>query len=109
MRSSIQEEAGRVKHPSVVKGVVIGVLIAALVLIFGAFYLWGSMLGDETAEAPVIPPNREPETPRADADVQILNTVSSSDELSAIEADLESTNLETLDAELSQIESELAN
>lgn len=90
-------------------GVVIGILIVALVLILGGLYLWGSTLTTEdvTPEPTSTRINREPETPRNDADIQALQTVSNSDELYAIEADLESTNLDTLEAELDIIESEM--
>jgi hypothetical protein len=52
-------------------------------------------------------PNNEPETPRASADRQIMDTTSSSNELDAIYADLESTNLSDLDTELNQVDAEL--
>lgn len=92
-------------------GVVVGVLIVLLVLILGGLYLWGSMLTnddlmrEERERAARI--NREPETPRTNADIQALETVSSSDELYAIEADLESTNLDTLETELETIDHEI--
>ena len=71
--------------------------------------MWGSTLTTEdiAPEETVTRINKEPETPRNDADIQALKTVSSSDELYAIEADLESTNLDTLEAEVEIIESEL--
>lgn len=93
-----------------VTGVVIGVLIVFLVIILGGLYMWGALIkeGNEQSNTPQTReiPNREPETPRADADIQNLNTYSSSDELDIIESDLENTQLE-LDAELNQIEAEL--
>jgi len=51
--------------------------------------------------------NREPESTTAYTQVEILNTLSNSDELSAIEADLESTNLDFLLQEINAIETEL--
>lgn len=90
-------------------GPIIGVLFVLLVLILGGLYIWGSMLTKD-AEPGTIPrqiENNEPETPRAEADTQILNTVSSSDDIDAIEADLESTDLDSLDAELDEIDREL--
>lgn len=95
-------------------GPVLGALIVALVLILVGFYLWGSQLSKnaeliDTMPAPTPVPfqNTEPETPRDAADAQTLETVSSSDEISAIEADLESTNLDTLTDGLDQAEREL--
>lgn len=90
-------------------GAILGVLIIVLILILGGLYLWGSTLStnENAARVERTIPNNEPETPRANADRQILNTTSSSNELDAISADLESTNLDSLDAELNQIEAEM--
>lgn len=91
-------------------GPVLAVMLVILALILGGLYLWGSTLVQpevNQAEATRTIPNNEPETPRAIADTKILETVSSSDELSAIEADLMSTNLDSLDTDLSEAEREL--
>ncbi len=87
---------------------VLGALIVILVLILGGLYLWGAMLAEE-ARVIETPPiiNDEPETPRAEVDRQIMNTVSSSDDLGAIEADLIGTSLDSLDTELNTLEQEL--
>lgn len=93
-----------------VSGVVIGVLIVFLVLILGGLFLWSSYMSNDQVAPTTTPvreiPNNERETPRAEADIQVLETTSSSDELGDIEADLESTLLE-LDGELNTIEAEL--
>jgi hypothetical protein len=91
-------------------GPILGVLVVILVLILGGLYLWGSMLSESQNEARVerTIPNNEPETPRAEADRQILETTSPSTELDAIYADLESANLDALDAELDQIDAEMS-
>lgn len=88
-------------------GPILGVLIIMLVLILGGLYLWGGMLSKEAVETEQPAVNNEPETPRAEADMEIMGTVSSSDELSAIEADVESTNLDSLDSDLTAAEAEL--
>lgn len=89
-------------------GPLLGILVVVLVLIFGGMYLWGAMLSKESyQENSRMIPNNEPETPRAAADKQILNTLSPSTELDAIYADLESTNLDSLDADLDQVVNEL--
>lgn len=97
--------SGDIRHSHA--GPILGALIIILVLILGGLYLWGSMLHEE----PVVPPppivNHEPETPRAVTDIEILNTVSPSDELDAIEADLSATNLDSIDADLTAIDAEL--
>lgn len=99
----------KIPHTSRSRAIIIGVLGIALILILCGLYLWGSLLSTEnvTRQPFVHPPNNEPETPRADADIQILRTVSSSNELSSITADLESTNLTGLDKELDLIERDL--
>jgi len=88
-------------------GLILTVLIVVLLLIFGGLYLWGSMLGEQVGFNGNAPLNNEPETPRAVADAQILSTMSPSNELDAIEADLMSTNLDLLDADLAAIDAEL--
>ena len=89
-------------------GPVLGVLIIILILVLAGLYLWGGMLSKQEAELEqqqII--NNEPETPRADADVRTLNTLSPSDELEAIEADLDGTNLDSIDQDFSAIDAEL--
>lgn len=88
--------------------VIVAVLVVVFVLALVGLYIWGSMLSSEPEanELRVIE-NNEPETVRADADVQILETVSTSDTIEAIEADIESTNLDSLENELNMIEAEL--
>lgn len=96
-----------------VLGPVLAVLIVVLVLLLGGLYLWGTTLQiDEptytpAATRPTAEENNEPESNNAEADVQTLDTMSTSDELDAIEADLDSTNLDTLDADLNAIDAEL--
>ena len=88
---------------------IIGVIIIMLTLTLGGLLLWGWQLNKQ-ANIPVVENvivNNEPETPRADADTQILETLSPSDELNAIEADLESTNLDSLDTDLTSIDTEI--
>lgn len=87
----------------------IGLCVIGVALLIGGIYLWNG-----TDTPPPAPPqqdirtNNEPETPRATADVQILETMSPSDELSAIEADISTTKLDTLDTEMSTIAAELS-
>jgi len=93
-------------------GLVLGLLIVLLVLILGGLYLWYSVA---FAPTPIAQPQErfvpdmpnEPEMQNADAEVQKLNTVSTSNEIDAIEADIESTDLEQMDAELQAIDAEL--
>lgn len=90
-------------------GPILGVLLIALALILGGLVFWGSRLPHEVPNLEESIPNNEPETPRATADAQILETLSPSDELDAIDADLSSTNLDSLDTELNTIEAELGS
>ncbi len=88
----------------------IGLTIVGLILIFGGLYLWGSLLTPEDL-APLEAParvNNEPETPRAQADVQVTETMSPSTEIDAIDADLESTQLDSIDADLQAMDAELS-
>lgn len=96
-------------------GIVIGFLIVALITILGGLYLWSDILKKNNMQAdmpvvtrPTAEENNEPESNNAEADVQILETMSTSNEIDAIEADLESTNVEVLGNDLEAVKSELA-
>jgi len=95
-------------------GVILGILIVILILILGGLYLWGSTIqkGHDvevapTADRPTAEENNEPESANAEADVETMQALSTSNEIEAIEADIESTNLDQLDAELDAIDAEL--
>lgn len=92
--------------------VILGVIIVLLVLILGGLYLWGTTLGPaplptDDSLRPTAEENNEPESNTADAQVQALETVSTSNTLEAIEADVEATNLDAIDSELGTIDAEL--
>ncbi len=103
-------ETGKIHHSHL--GPILGVLLILLVIVAAGLYLWGATLFEEGAtteqQIPMIP-NNEPETPRAEADQQILETLSPSNEIDAIEADVLSTNLDSIDADLNTVEQELNN
>lgn len=90
-------------------GPILAGLVIILVLIFTGMYLWGASLATDPVPtpAPAIV-NNEPETPRAVADQEIFETLSPSDELEAIEADLNSTNFDSLDTDITTIDAELS-
>jgi hypothetical protein len=95
-------------------GIILGVLIVVLVLILGGLYIWGSTIGaGNTVEAipaadrPTAEENNEPESTNAEAEVETMGALSTSNEIEAIEADIESTDLDALDAELDAIDAEL--
>jgi len=90
----------------------IGILLLAILV--GLVLWFMSMQNNNTPEPapaldtrPTPEENNEPESTTAEAQTDNLETVSTSDEISAIEADLEATDLEALDAELNAIEAEL--
>lgn len=95
-------------------GVILGILIVVLVLILGGLYIWGSTLSQAPAPTPENVPtrptaeeNNEPESTNAEAEVETMGALSTSNEIEAIEADIESTDLDALDAELDAIDAEL--
>ncbi len=88
-------------------GALLGIIAVILIAILSGFFLWGSMLHKEVAPLTPPLPNNEPETPRATADQAILETLSPSNELDAIEADLTSTNLDLIDTDITAIDAEL--
>ena len=94
-------------------GIILGILIVLLVLILGGLYLWGTTLQTTPTstvpniERPTAEENNEPESTNAEAEVETLGALSTSNEIDAITADIESTNLDELDAELDAIDTEL--
>lgn len=94
-------------------GLAIGLLIVLLALVLIGLYMWSQLMVATPPEAipnatrPTAEENDEPESTTAEAQAETLQIVSTSDELSAIEADLSATNLDDLDAELNAIDAEL--
>ena len=87
-------------------------LAILLIVILGGMYFWFNSLDTTpaptvTSERPSAEENNEPESTTAEAQTDTMLTTSTSDEISAIEADIEATNLESLDAELDAIDAEL--
>lgn len=98
---------------SITNGPILMLLIVLLIaVLFGMFY-WFTMIGKDTPVTtidslrPTAEENNEPESTTAEAQVEALGIVSTSDEIPAIEADVESTNLDSLEAELDAIEAEI--
>jgi len=94
-------------------GVIIGLLITILTLVFIGLYIWSEMMTNQTLptgptiERPTAAENNEPESTTSEAKTEVLNIVSTSDELSAIEADLEATVMGDVETDLTTIEAEL--
>lgn len=94
------------------KGAFIIILVVALLVILVGLFFWYKSTQNflEPITVPIRPTaemNQEPETTNAEAQVDSFGVLSTSDELSAIEADLESTDLTNLEIELQQIDAEL--
>jgi flagellar basal body-associated protein FliL len=96
-----------------VNGIIIAILALLLIFILGGMYYWFSQLTTgiptETpvSERPTAEENNEPESTNAEATVETQGALSTSDEITAIEADIAATELDSLDAELKAIDAEL--
>lgn len=93
-------------------GFVLGILITALfVIIIGLFFWYKASQLTPTSIAPSSRPsaaeNNEPESTTAEAQTESFTVLSTSDEITAIEADLASTNLDSLGSDLNQIDAVL--
>ncbi len=87
-------------------------LTGILLLVFISLVWWYRALHTVTEPTtqplrPTIETNREPESTNAYASTETLSALSTSIELSAIQADLESTDLQSLQTDIAIIESEL--
>ncbi|MDP2705154.1 MAG: hypothetical protein Q8O71_01995 [bacterium] len=78
-------------------GPLVGIIIVVIIIVLGGMYFWGQRV-DRSGIDPML---------ENDAMTQSLENQSSSDDLTAIEADIDNTDLENLDAELNQINSDL--
>ena len=92
-------------------GIILWLLIGVLFLLFLALVWWymerSAEPADPTSARPTAAMNQERESDRARAQTQALRTLSTSNELDAIKADLESTSLAEALADLDTIETEL--
>ncbi len=103
------------EHPSHF-GAILSALIVVLMVILALLYAWSEQLLFNKAveeNTPTFRPtkeqNNEPESTTAEAEVETLGAMSTSDELGAIESDLASTPFddETFNARLENVETEL--
>lgn len=86
-------------------GPVIGISIIVLVLLVGGLYFWGEQVKKQEREEAVQKAQEIESAP--DNKTDRLNTQSSSDAASSIEADLSATDLNNLDEGTSQADGEL--
>jgi hypothetical protein len=95
--------------------VFLGILILTLMLILAGLYMWSQDLQEKqapqiqapTALRPTPEENNEPESNNAEAEVETTAALSTSDEISALEADIQASTIETLDSDVPAIEAEL--
>jgi hypothetical protein len=73
-------------------GPVIATIIILAVIVLGGLYFWGQR-GDNNGTAPQTPTT-------SSADLNAINSQSSSDDTSSIQTDLQNTNTENLDSQL---------
>ena len=97
---------------SIIGGPLLVILALLLVVILGGMYYWFNTMNvpapvSPVIERPTIEENNEPESTTAEAQVETMQAVSTSDEIDAIEADLEATDLDSIDTELNAIDAEL--
>jgi len=100
---------------SVITAPLLFTLAIILILILGGMYYWYTTVTAEPTpietapevQRPTAEENNEPESTTAEAQVDTMQAVSTSDEISAIESDIEGTMLDEIDAEINAIEAEL--
>lgn len=82
-------------------GSIIGTIIVIAVIILGGLYFWGKRIDEGRAKIDLVSnETAEIVVDENDAESASIKSVTNSDELIDIEADLNSTNLENLGAEL---------
>jgi uncharacterized protein HemX len=99
---------------SIINAPLLFTLAVLLVLILAGMFYWFNFVTNETESAPVVEierptpeENNEPESPTAEAQVETMQAVSTSDELSAIESDIEATNIDGAVNEIGAIDAEI--
>ena len=95
-------------------GILLGVLVVILML--GGLYMWNQQLQENAnvipipiEQRPTVEQNNEPESTNAEAEVETLGAMSTSDELDTIGADLESTTVGDPNGDFNAIEAETMN
>lgn len=112
-KTRLQSEPGTtITAPQSITGLLIGLGILITAVLFIGSYIWLSFQHTQqtiavTPTRPTAAENNEPESTTAEAQVETLNIVSTSDELGAITADLEATRIQDTAADFAAIEAEL--
>lgn len=116
MEDSQKDISAQLTQPVDTEGIANGpiliLLVVLLLAILGGMYRWFVILNNDVPSIsaglrPTAEENNEPESTTAEARVEAMGVVSSSDEIPAIEADIESTDLDSMESELDAIEAEL--
>ena len=82
-------------------GSIVGTIIIIALIILGGLYFWGKRIEEAKSTQNVINDQTgSTETTDTDQEAAAIKSMSSSDDINSIEADVQSTNLDNLDAEL---------
>jgi cytoskeletal protein RodZ len=98
---------------SIINAPLLFTLAVLLVLILAGMFYWFNVVSQNaetpttTVERPTPEENNEPESTTAEAQVETMQAVSTSDEISAIESDIEGTMLDNIANELNAIDAEI--
>jgi len=98
------------KEESILSAPIIALLFLILAAILGGLFYWYTIVMSTPVTQPTIPPrptaaqNTEPETTTANAQTGAMDVVSTSDEISAINADLSSTDLSSIETDLNTMD-----
>lgn len=82
-------------------GSIIGTIIIIAIIILGGLYFWGKRMQEAKIKENLVN-DTSSQTTEVD-ETTTIQTVSSSDDLNAIEADLNATNLDNLGSEVNSI------
>lgn len=106
------ETTGDVEMPAAPKksssfGPVFGIIIIVILLVLAGFYFWGAALKREASNGAQPTATSTAAGQAASPSTSVGPTMSTSDSLNSIQADLNSTDLKNLDAEMSSVNSDL--
>ena len=82
-------------------GSIIGTIIIIALIILGGLYFWGKRIEEQKVTQAVIQENIQTNTP-VNSEAEAIKSVSSSDSVSSIEADLQATQTDNLAPEIAQ-------
>ncbi len=85
-------------------------IIVLIIILIGMFFWYNSLQTESVESSPIRPTveqNREPESRNAQTDVMVLEALSTSDTIEAIQNDIDNTNTSNLTTEIEIIDREL--